>query len=112
MKADPYGRYRIPTNRKWQGGPASLTLEIDAVSDVAGEVGLIIQIEASSGRGGSSEAAELTTNAGVMEFTARGPVSLRHSLMVELPAARNLRDALDALIADMENVLEHGWGSD
>lgn len=110
IKPDEFGRYHIPTNRKWQGGPASITLEIDAVSDIAGEVGLILQIDSSSRTGGSEEA-ELNTSAGTMEFTARGPVQLRHSLMVELEGARKLRDAFTQLVIDMENVLEHGWAT-
>jgi hypothetical protein len=109
IKPDVYGRYRIPTNRRWQGGPASITLEIDAVNDVAGEVGLLIEIESSSSRGRASEEAELSTNVGTMMFTARGPVKLSHSLMVELDGARKLRDAFAQLVVDMENVLEHGW---
>jgi hypothetical protein len=109
MTRDRYGRYHIKTNRKWQGGPASITLEIDAMNDVGAEVGLILSMEAKCRQSGTEEAVEIAKNVGTFEFTARGPVSLRHSLMIEIKEARELRDALTKLIGDMENVLENGW---
>lgn len=100
---DEFYRYHVPFDPKWTGGPIKLTLEID---EVEFGPGLIVHVEGNLDLEGRTF--ELSP-IGDLTLPPGAAIETRFSLLANVDAARDLRDALDALIGDMEKVLEHGW---